>query len=807
MKPYIGILIDSFWEAVSNRILWALLICWTLILLCVAPFGYVTERSLQVLSSDISNQKQLYERIDDAAKGKGRGSAQAVVAQMDPAFVREVQKSLDNDDIRVRSSVAAKNLNKVLTSPELYSEEAFPTAARREKLKPLIEKGPDGRTEADNEELNRKLIQLAFPLAIRDNSGERLYFGYAGVKIGTPLRFSRRAAREIVEPLALFWIIKLGMGVIAIFVAVIVTSPIIPDTFRSGSLHLLLSKPISRVLLYLSKFFGGTVFVTVNIAYFITGVFLIAGLRFDIWNAGLLYCIPLLIFVFVIFYSISGLAGLIWGNSIVCVVSCMLFWLACLSLGGAQGVMRVFVELEGQIARVSPLGEDLAIVDQKGRISVWNKEFSVWQPAIAGGERGATTFGPIFDSERKKIYFKSFTRDPFDRIVDSSRAIGIIDLNSEDNSLAETQPEPASVLDDETDSDSGADLDETESDSRIPTSAAEVRKKARWVYDGGAEIPRDCFGLKLMDNQYYAICRSGLYRLNLEKLDSIEATEKALFGLLKQLSPILGNDAFEKVSEDSFIISDRASPHPTSGQPGLVVYTPGQIEILRQVDKKFEIVQSLEVDSDDGEGPIPGRARANDNFCVLAQKGRPLQIYDAQLKLKGSVELDESKEIRQIEWQPNSNRIAILYQTGELFFVDCNTMSRGNYNLGISGDVTSIDWASPTDAWIGSGKQSVYKINLESGAVAESYNPALSSWQLAYYWGVDPVYQVLPKPSAMDEVMTYLLSGKEAQSVNAGGNNAGPTVKLSIWGPLLSNSAFIVVILTLSCIYVGRKEF
>ncbi|MEM7560125.1 MAG: hypothetical protein AAF394_13485, partial [Planctomycetota bacterium] len=94
-----------------------------------------------------------------------------------------------------------------------------------------------------------------------------------------------------------------------------------------------------------------------------------------------------------------------------------------------------------------------------------------------------------------------------------------------------------------------------------------------------------------------------------------------------------------------------------------------------------------------------------------------------------------------------------------------------------------------------------------TGAVADSYNPALSSWQLAYYWGVDPVYQVLPKPSAMDEVMTYLLSGKEAQSVNAGGNNAGPTVKLSIWGPLLSNSAFIIAVLAFSCIYVARKEF
>ncbi len=55
MKPYFAILIDSFWEAVANRVLWVLLIGWTLVLAGLAPFGYVTERSFKLVSSDIDN--------------------------------------------------------------------------------------------------------------------------------------------------------------------------------------------------------------------------------------------------------------------------------------------------------------------------------------------------------------------------------------------------------------------------------------------------------------------------------------------------------------------------------------------------------------------------------------------------------------------------------------------------------------------------------------------------------------------------------------------------------------------------------
>ena len=55
-------------------------------------------------------------------------------------------------------------------------------------------------------------------------------------------------------------LIVYGLGLIILFSAILVTANFIPNTFQEGSVDLLLSKPVSRSALFLSKFFGGCCF-------------------------------------------------------------------------------------------------------------------------------------------------------------------------------------------------------------------------------------------------------------------------------------------------------------------------------------------------------------------------------------------------------------------------------------------------------------------------------------------------------------------------------------------------------------------
>src|SRR6185436_7525687 len=97
------------------------------------------------------------------------------------------------------------------------------------------------------------------------------------------------------------WLMGVFIGGVGVFVAILVTAPIIPQMFDAGSLHLLLSKPVSRWKLFLAKYLGGCSFILIAAAYLIAGLWLILGVRFGIWEPKLLYSIPIYLFVFAIY--------------------------------------------------------------------------------------------------------------------------------------------------------------------------------------------------------------------------------------------------------------------------------------------------------------------------------------------------------------------------------------------------------------------------------------------------------------------------------------------------------------------------
>jgi hypothetical protein len=84
----------------------------------------------------------------------------------------------------------------------------------------------------------------------------------------------------------------------------------------------------------------------------------------------------------------------------------------------------------------------------------------------------------------------------------------------------------------------------------------------------------------------------------------------------------------------------------------------------------------------------------------------------------------------------------------------------------------------------------------------------MSTLEMVYNWGVNPLYQVNPKPSALDSAMGYLLSGSETQSMNIITNDMKQAqVELDVWRPIVTNLAFVGVMLLIGCVYVARKEF
>ncbi len=822
MKPYLAILIDSFWEAVGNRVLWVLLFGWALVLAGLAPFGYVTERSFKLSSYDIDNFDKIKEKLLDGANGKGNESVQAIAAKLNPEFLEKLkpvpESGGDNRGRRVRSSDMAKELNAVMDLKDLYSAAAFPSAEKRPKIKPLVEQGVDNLSVFELEELNRELLQLAFPLELTRPRSEQLWIGYAGFKLGEPINISRKQIKQFVEPLLLGFLIKLGLGVVAVFVALIVTSPIVPETFRSGSLHLLLSKPISRVWLYLFKLFGGCIFVLFNITFVLIGLYLIAGIRFDIWNEGLLYCIPLLLFVFIIFYSVSALVGLIWGNSIVCVVSCIIFWLFCFAIGAIHDGMQQHVELLPQITRVDKIDGKLMVVNQRGDFSLWNDKFAVWQPAVDnefGGQ--ARTFGPLYDAKRKQIVVKTFFRNgPFAGLSARSRKISIIRLSEEtDKTEGEKENGEDSPTSTEAATSESTDTKNTQAtgkpnegesekeSNRDPKSLAEARSTSYWMGETGPEIPQQLIEMTQVSGDLVTVCRGGIFRLNWDK-DLSKTGNNALLGMLQKLVP--GTNAFENVAPKDFVMSDNSSASTTADGNGLVIYNSGNVDILKYAKNRFEVVASTKLE---GEGTEPALVIANDSYCVVARDSLPLKVFDAQLKpIHAEVSLPAKNNVRQIVWIPGTNDVAIITHTGNWFRLECQSGKISSIASPFDGKLTTMTWESPTKVLLGLKPNRVVDFDVADRKIIKEYQPTMSTLEMVYNWGVNPLYQVNPKPSALDNAMGYLLSGNETQSMNIVTNDLEQAqIELDVWRPIITNLAFVAVMLLIGCVYVARKEF
>src|SRR4029077_12078354 len=91
----------------------------------------------------------------------------------------------------------------------------------------------------------------------------------------------------------------LGVGIwlswIATVLALISTAGIFPDMLTGGSIDLYLSKPISRLRLFFTKYLSALLFVGLQVGLFTLASFLVLGIRGGTWLWGLFLAIPIML--------------------------------------------------------------------------------------------------------------------------------------------------------------------------------------------------------------------------------------------------------------------------------------------------------------------------------------------------------------------------------------------------------------------------------------------------------------------------------------------------------------------------------
>jgi ABC-type transport system involved in multi-copper enzyme maturation permease subunit len=144
---------------------------------------------------------------------------------------------------------------------------------------------------------------------------------------------------------------NLGIGLwltwIATVLALVSTASMIPDFISSGSIDLMLSKPIGRLRLFLTKYVAGLLFVTLQVTVFTVCSFFVIGVRGGAWELSLFWAIPIVVLFFSYLFSICVLLGLLTRSTIASLLLTILFWFLIFAVGATETIfLQLRVERE-----------------------------------------------------------------------------------------------------------------------------------------------------------------------------------------------------------------------------------------------------------------------------------------------------------------------------------------------------------------------------------------------------------------------------------------------------------------------------
>ena len=136
--------------------------------------------------------------------------------------------------------------------------------------------------------------------------------------------------------------INIWLTWVATILGLVTTASIFPEFVTAGSIDIILSKPIGRFRLFLTKYTTGLLFVILQVSVFTGASFLVIGLRGGVWEPGLFIAIPLVVLFFSYLFSVCAVLGIITRSTIASLLLTILFWFMLFIVQSAEQSLMVF---------------------------------------------------------------------------------------------------------------------------------------------------------------------------------------------------------------------------------------------------------------------------------------------------------------------------------------------------------------------------------------------------------------------------------------------------------------------------------
>lgn len=773
MRQYIAVLKDSLREAMASRVLWFALATIALVLLLLAPFALRTETATRLRPRELVDAERFVGRLTENADKPETpgGHVWSLLTTDQQTFLKSlVDPEGDSRGPRGRfEGRIVQTINPLLERDDFFKSDAWKDIELDYDLQKLVEEpAPTGPALASR---NLKILAGTFRRSIRIRDSTQISLTYAGNTVtGVPL------TRDQLKPLITLGIssvMSILLGFVGVFASLLVTAFVIPRTFEPGEISLLLSKPVNRSVLLITKFAGSCIFTLACAIAMVGGVWFLLGVRFDIWEPKLLYCIPIYILLFMVYYVVSATAGLIWRNAIVALVVVVLFWLVLFVVGTVKNSMDQFSFAPAQINEIIPTKDRMFAVNGERQLLLYDSTGRRWQPIFTGDASGVPAFArrmmfagvryrPSFDEKNQRLLTVEKRMSPFGGAARGTVFSGVESDEWERVNEGET-PGPVSDL-------------FIDSDDRV-------------LLPGRRGI-----------SQFVG-------------MDEKERKTKEFWNnMVGNLIPASAGKAFEEIPvKDMPKLPPRFETAFDAATDDIFFYGDGQVHHLaRQGDGGYAFVKSRDLETEEqAVFTVAG------DYVLLALGDGSIRVLNRDtLEDHLSDEFSDGIVPRVAESSADGSAFGILTHTGEVWLFDGKTGKKVDWTPPEQGEASAIAFSDNGQLLVANGRQDVAMYAIGDSAASEKYAVAPTLVTRVYDWVVYPVFTLLPQPNEVDNLINYMMTGEKSQALTGGGpfqaveaNLQDDRVTFDPWKPLFKNIAFIVVMLAFGCFYVSRKDF
>ncbi len=774
MRPYIAVLKDSLREAMSSRVLWFALATIALVLLLLAPFALRTETATRLRPRELADAERFVNRlVENSEKPETPGGHIWTLLTTDQqTFLKSLVNPEDGNFGGPRGRFEGRIIqviNPLLEREDFYKKEAWKDIELEEDLQKTLEQ--PGGSGPELAARNLKVLAETFRRSIRIRDSTQISLTYAGNTVtGVPL------TRDQLKPLITLGIssvMSILLGFVGVFASLLVTAFVIPRTFEPGEISLLLSKPVNRSFLLITKFTGSCIFTLACAIAMVGGVWFLLGVRFDIWEPKLLYCIPIYILLFMVYYVVSATAGLIWRNAIVALVVVVLFWLVLFVVGTVKNSMDQFSFAPAQITEIVPTKDRLFAVNGERQLLLYDSTARAWQPVFVGDASNVPAFArrmmfagvryrPSWDEKNQRLLTVEKRMSPFGGAARGTVFSGIEADEWERVNEGET-PGPVSDL----------------------------------FIDSGGRV--------LLPG------RRGIYEF--VGMDEKERKTKEFWNnMVGNVFPASAGKAFAEVPvKDMPKLPPRFETAFDAATDDLFFYGDGEVHhVARQEDGSYSFVSSRDLETEE-----QAVFTVSGDYVVLALGDGSIRVLNRDtLEDHLSDEFDDGVVPRVAESSADGSAFGILTHTGEVWLFDGKAGKKVDWAPPEQGEASAIAFTADGQLLVGNGRQDVTMYAVGKSAASKQYAVAPTLVTRVYDWLVYPVFTLLPQPNEVDNLINYMMTGEKSQALTGGGpfqaveaNLQDDRVSFDPWKPLIKNITFIVVMLAFGCLYVSRKDF